>query len=602
MSFISRSIALTAAYLVAAKVGLIFGTVSSSVTIFWPPGGIALGALLLGGVRYLPAVFTGALLAALMVKAPPLFALGSSLGNTLETFFGYWLITRYGHVDLKLTRPHDLFIILLLGGLISSLISALLGPLGLLASGLITTDLLQGIMWRWWRADVLGIAFFTPLFLIFARKDFFSFPPEIARESFILWVVAFITGQIVLLGWVPPGFSFDHPPALAWIFPLVAWAGLRAGRRNTALIQLMFLTQSILSAHLHTGFFADDFTKYGLANFWIFAMLLGILGMATAIQATQQRKSQQTVALNAKIFSVSLNGILFVDTDNNIVNVNPAFTRITGYTDQEVIGKNPRLLSSGKHGQEFFKAMWTSLEENDYWEGDIWNRRKDGMLFLEKLFIHTIRDPKGRIINRIGIFSDITEQRAAQDAIAYQAQHDYLTGLPNRQLYKDRFDQLLAISRRHAKQFALIYLDLDRFKPINDKLGHQIGDKLLVTVAQRLTQLVRASDTVSRLGGDEFAILVSEIHDPHDVTVMAGKILTALALPFDIEGHTLRISGSLGVAFYPDHGTDMETLMSKADTAMYQAKKNGSNIMIVATTSAEMSQYPLFTTDEETTE
>jgi diguanylate cyclase (GGDEF)-like protein len=197
--------------------------------------------------------------------------------------------------------------------------------------------------------------------------------------------------------------------------------------------------------------------------------------------------------------------------------------------------------------------------------------------FLEKLSIYTLKDAKGKVVNRIGIFSDITQSRAEQETVVHHAQHDFLTNLPNRLLFRDRFKQHLAMAKRHEKKFAVIYIDLDRFKPVNDTFGHQVGDQLLVAVAERLKAQVREVDTVSRFGGDEFSILLSEVMSRKDVTTLAEKILLALNQPFLLDGHTINISGSLGIAVYPDDGRDMDAIMNKADAAMYKAKRKGTN-------------------------
>jgi diguanylate cyclase (GGDEF)-like protein/PAS domain S-box-containing protein len=578
VQFILKSVGLVVAYLVAAKIGMVFGTVNSSATIFWPPGGIALAVVLIGGIRFLPSVFVAAYLAAVMVDAPWVFALGSSIGNTLETCIGYFLLTRCCKVDLALTRVRDLFLIFLLGGLIPAIASTILGSVTLMASGLIAQDVLPDIMWRWWRSDVLGVAFFTPLLLVFAKQQSRFFKADRAFEMIALWATSFVVGQSIFCDWHLPGMTEGQPLGLAWAFPLLIWAGLRTGRRNAGLIQLMFVLQAMLSAHLGIGYFADDFVRYGLANFWMFGMLLAVAGMTLAIMSTAQRKANKQIALNAKVFAVSQDGIIIVDAHCNIVDVNPAFTQMTGYTPVEVFGKNPRLLSSGRQTQEFYAAMWKSINELGHWEGELWNRRKDGSIYLEQLVIRTLKDAHNKVINRIGISTDITLSKAEQETVAHLAQHDYLTNLPNRLLFRDRFNQQLAMAKRHNKKFAVIFLDLDRFKPVNDTLGHQQGDKLLIAVAGRLSSLVREIDTVSRFGGDEFAILVSEVNDHQDVTTLAEKILAALNKPFLLDGHTVRISGSLGIAMYPDHGSDMDTILDKADSAMYQAKRSGKNI------------------------
>lgn len=582
MTYTLKSIGLVIVYVFAAKVGLTFATTDAGVTMLWPSGGIALAAVLVGGKRYLPAVFAGAFLTGIMVKAPPLFLLGATLGNVLETYLGYVLFKRFGHPkQLELKSAFDLFIIIGLGALVPTLASALLGPVTLLVSGLIHADKLVTVMWNWWRSDVLGIAFFTPLILSFVRYRLFVSNMARFWELLVLWALAIAVGQMVFLAQVPVTL-FDEPLGLVWIFPFIIWAGLRTGRRNTALIQLFFLGQALTSAYLKMGVFATEFAVYGLSNFWMFGMLLALPGMALAILSTTQRHAAKKVAQNAWVFEVSHDGVIITDHSNNIVSVNAAFSHITGYTMDEVLGKNPRILSSGRHEPAFFAEMWNTLNATSYWSGEIWNRRKDGSVYLVQIAIHAITNARAHVTSRLAIFSDITEERAAQDAITHQAQHDFLTGLPNRLLFCDRFNQQLALAKRHGIKFALISMDLDDFKPVNDRLGHAVGDDLLIAVARRLSALVREIDTVSRFGGDEFAILVSEVESIDDVISLANKILVRLSEPFSLNQHMIQVTVSLGVALYPDHGIAMSVIARKADDAMYEAKRKGHNQYAVA--------------------
>ncbi len=581
MSFFLKSLALLFGYVLAAKIVLIFGTVDSSVTILWPSGGIALAALLLGGVRYLPIVFLAAVTTGAVTEASLLFNLGSAVGNTLETYLGFVLIKRFSKVDLELNQLGDLFRIIAWGGLLPAVASAVIGSCSLMLAGSVNIDVLAMVMWRWWSADALGVAFFTPLILIFARKWSFPRNTNYLREVLALWATAVVVGQMVFLDWAPLGLV-NESTGLAWLFPVLTWAGLRTGRRNTALIQLLFMAQALASGYLEVGVFADDFSHYGLSNFWVFAMLLATVGMGLATMSAAQVQAARMNAQHAKAFEVNHDGVMIVDAENRILSVNAAFTEITGYGAAEVIGKNPRLLSSGRQHGEFYAGMWRTLIELGHWQGEIWNRRKDGSVYLERLAIYTISDANDKVVNRVAIFSDITLEKSTHDAMVHQAQHDFLTNLPNRLLFCDRFTQMLAFANRHQSKFAVIYLDLDKFKPVNDSLGHQLGDLLLVAVADRLSALVREVDTVSRFGGDEFAILVSEVDTLVDVTILANKILTVLSEPFVLDRHEIRISGSLGVALYPEHGKDMEEIMNRADAAMYQAKQAGHNTYRIA--------------------
>ena len=277
------------------------------------------------------------------------------------------------------------------------------------------------------------------------------------------------------------------------------------------------------------------------------------------------------------VFENSSEGIMVVDRDNHIISVNPAFEYITGYISAEVIGTDPRFLSSGRHTKDFYEEMWRSLKETGTWHGEIWDRHKDGHVYAQIMSIDTIFGDNGEVSQRICVFSDITEKKLAEEQIVHMAQHDALTNLPNRILYEDRLQQALAMSKREGNLLALLCMDLDRFKKVNDTLGHTAGDILLQLVAQRMRGCVRASDTVARLGGDEFAVLLPSIRSRQDAIVVAEKIRSALEAPFVVNGKYLDISCSIGGAFYPKDGANGETLTKCADQAMYRAKKNGRN-------------------------
>jgi diguanylate cyclase (GGDEF)-like protein len=221
--------------------------------------------------------------------------------------------------------------------------------------------------------------------------------------------------------------------------------------------------------------------------------------------------------------------------------------------------------------------MWLRLNDTGHWDGEIWNRRKDGTIYPEWISISTVRNENGAIINYIAIFTDITERKAAEDRIRHLAQYDFLTDLPNRALLFDRLTREFFEARRYNKRFAVLFIDLDKFKPVNDQYGHAVGDLLLREVARRLAGNVRDSDTVSRQGGDEFIILVPELPEIEQVVQLGLKLLRILDEPHLIDGHTLHVTPSIGIAVYPDDGEDVDTLMKNADTAMYRAKNAGRN-------------------------
>jgi diguanylate cyclase (GGDEF)-like protein len=222
--------------------------------------------------------------------------------------------------------------------------------------------------------------------------------------------------------------------------------------------------------------------------------------------------------------------------------------------------------------------MWTTIQKSGYWQGEIWNRRKTGELYPEWLTITAVKDEAGAVSHYVGTMLDITDRKAAEDEVRHMAHYDVLTDLPNRTLLTDRLHQALAQARREKAKLALMFLDLDKFKPVNDQLGHAIGDLLLREVAYRLQACMkRESDTVARLGGDEFVILLAQMDDEQEAATAAEKIVLAISQPFDIEQHTINISTSIGIAIFPAHGMDVKALMKKADEAMYQAKDAGRN-------------------------
>ena len=277
------------------------------------------------------------------------------------------------------------------------------------------------------------------------------------------------------------------------------------------------------------------------------------------------------------VYENSSEGIMVTDHHNRIVSVNPAFESITGYGSKEVMGADPKILNSGRHAPEFFAEMKRALEETGTWRGETWNRRRDGRIYAQSMSINTIFDENGEVLQRVCVFSDITEKKLAEERIEHMAQHDALTNLPNRALYTDRLQQALALAKRDGRCLGLLYIDLDRFKPVNDTFGHITGDTLLQLVAQRMRNCVRESDTVARMGGDEFAVLLSNIKSRQDALIVAEKLRAALEAPFEIDGNQLDISCSIGAAFYPENGSSGEALTQSADQAMYMAKNGGRN-------------------------
>src|SRR5512135_705209 len=297
----------------------------------------------------------------------------------------------------------------------------------------------------------------------------------------------------------------------------------------------------------------------------------------TVFREYERQAEQAQQRLWSMVFASTGEAIAITDHNNNIVAVNAAFTRLTGYTEAEVIGMNPRILSSGNLPPEFYRSMWHQLTDTGSWAGELEDKRKDGTVYPKWLNISVVRNAEGNITNYIGIFQDITERKENEERLAHLANHDTLTGLPNRHLLLDRLQNAITLARRTGETVALMFLDLDNFKWVNDSLGHDSGDELLIAVATRLKESVRASDTVARLGGDEFVVLLTQVANDLEVAQIASKIIEAVAQPLELAGHDFHVTTSMGIGLYPNDGKDATTLLKHADTAMYVAKSEGKN-------------------------
>ncbi|OIN94413.1 MAG: hypothetical protein AUJ20_00770 [Comamonadaceae bacterium CG1_02_60_18] len=300
--------------------------------------------------------------------------------------------------------------------------------------------------------------------------------------------------------------------------------------------------------------------------------------IGTHSDITERHEHEQALQLSSTVLHTMDEAVTVTDASNTIISVNPAFTVITGYSEDEAIGKTPSLLASGTHDDAFYQAMWNSINTQNGWHGEIRNRRKSGQLYVEWLSIKRVCDAQGVLTNYVAVFSDISERKASEERMHHLAHYDVLTELPNRALLGDRLAQALAVAQREQQHLVLMFIDLDKFKPVNDELGHPVGDLLLQAVAERLQQCVlRDSDTVARIGGDEFVVMLLDVASMQDAMVVANKIRHALEQPFDLGAHTVSISSSLGIAMYPEHGGSEADLLKNADTAMYHAKEAGRN-------------------------
>ena len=291
--------------------------------------------------------------------------------------------------------------------------------------------------------------------------------------------------------------------------------------------------------------------------------------------AIERSQAAEQLDLSSRVFSDTHEGIIITDANKRIIDVNPACCDITGYSRDELLGKDPSVLSSGKEGPDFYAHLWFEVNEHNHWQGELWNRKKNGELYAELLTISALLDENGKTINYLGVFSDITDSKHQQEKLNQIAHYDVLTGLPNRVLFTDRFYQAIAHSKRTERQLVVCFLDIDDFKPVNDNYGHEVGNKLLVEVAKRITACIRTDDTVSRQGGDEFSILLNDIESYSHCQNTLDHIQASLEQVYLIDGYPHVISASIGATIYPSDNEDIDTLIRHADNAMYQAKQSG---------------------------
>lgn len=318
-----------------------------------------------------------------------------------------------------------------------------------------------------------------------------------------------------------------------------------------------------------------DGLDLGVDDYLTKPVVTGVL-QARVRNLLQRKQAETQLRLAAHVFRHSGEAIMVTDHNNLIIEVNPAFTRMTGYTIDEVRGKNPKILSSGQTSSDQYSEMWSAIHRDGFWSGEMWDRAKDGTVFPKLLTITVVRTPQGLVEYHIASFTNISERKAAEERIHHLAHHDSLTSLPNRLMLKSTLEHFVALARRGNHKLALLLIDLDRFKSINDSLGHPIGDDLLIEVANRLRQCVRESDMVARLGGDEFVILLNDA-TANSAAHVARNILQRLGQPYLIQGHSLRTSGSVGISLCPADCSTGDALMKNADLSLYEAKRLGRN-------------------------
>jgi len=310
---------------------------------------------------------------------------------------------------------------------------------------------------------------------------------------------------------------------------------------------------------------------------WTLIPSTGEQAQAVARDLTERRSIEEQLRLAQTVFDTASEAIIVTDAEQRILKVNHAFTTITGYREDEMLGQTPRILSSGRQEAGFYEAMAAMLATTGHWQGEVWNRRKNGELYVEWLSFAAVRDTQGGVVNFVGVFSDITRHKQDEERIRHQANHDALTQLPNRWLFQARLAQAIDRCRADGRKLALVHLNLNQFKFVNDSLGHRAGDELLKEVSRRLSRIIRHDDTLARLGGDEFAVIVEDFRDDEPIEMLPARMLKVVAEPFDLDGSPVVIGVALGIALFPGDGGDADALARNAAIAMRHAKEQGTS-------------------------
>ncbi len=351
--------------------------------------------------------------------------------------------------------------------------------------------------------------------------------------------------------------------------------------RLVALVGSVFLaellTMIVLSRLPATSGMTKIVLDASLLSILLFPLFYFLIFRPLTRNIARLEAAEDRLSLAASVFTHAREGIIITDAGGTIVDVNETFSKITGYSREEALGQNPRMLKSGRQDPEVYAAMWKSLAEKGHWYGEVWNRRKDGEVYAEMLTISVVKNAGGEAQHYVALFTDITPMKEHQQQLEHIAHYDALTNLPNRVLLADRLSQAISQSQRRGQPLALLYLDLDGFKTINDCYGHNVGDELLIALAQRMKAVLRDGDTLARIGGDEFVAVLIDLYLQRDHELVLSRLLQAVAAPVKLNETVLQVSASIGVTLYPQDGSDADQLMRHADQAMYQAKQAGKN-------------------------
>jgi diguanylate cyclase (GGDEF)-like protein/PAS domain S-box-containing protein len=571
-------------YYIAGKLGLSLASIHPSATSVWPPTGIALAAFLVLGLRIWPAIFLAAFLVNVTTAGSIVSSIGIAIGNTLEGVVGAALVNRFANGRRAFDRAADVFKFALLAGFLATAVSATIGVASLASSGFANWKDYESIWITWWLGDATGALVLAPVLLLWSLK------PRQTRtwnrlkilEAGILLASLVLVASIVFA--LPFPFASQNYPLEFLCIPFLLWAAFRFRPREVATAVLLLSGIAIWGTFSGVGPFWRETINESFVFLQAFIGVCAVTTLALAAVVSDRKRIEQSLALLESAMHDSIEGVLILAAESraiepSIIFANDGFTRLTGLPASDVLGESLQVLEIAETEQEAIASMRSALAAGERFQREVHANRRRGPPYALEVTL-TPMPPQKRPTHWVAMLRDVSERMAHLETLERQALYDFLTGLPNRILLRDRLDQALLVAEREGVPLALCLLDLDRFKKINDTLGHQMGDALLRRLGPRLKSALRTVDTVARLGGDEFAILLPSVASEDAAGTLAEKILKALKKPLDVEGHRFEISGSIGIALCPKDGADWTTLMRRADEAMYAAKRAKKGYML----------------------
>lgn len=606
MSIAIKIFLLAVLYFIFARFGLVFAFLNPHVTAVWPPTGIALAAMLVWGYRFWPGIALGALLVNLSVSPNLWFAMAAAAGNTLEAVLGALLIRYVLGRQNPLDSTRGIFAFVLCGVILGPVLSASAGVGGLLLTGGMPWSSFWAVWSTWWMGDAGGALVFAPLILAWREK------PQWSVSAPVFFVLLILTGLAVFNSELR-AFPF---PITYILLPFIIWAAFRLGHPGVTLTSFLVMVLATIGTLHGLGPFIRANPNESLLQLQSFSTVFALMGLILTAAATERRRAEgslrrahdflerqvlertadlrsanaqlqaeieerrraeRQLRMAATVFDNSIEGIMVLDPDFRIVTVNKAFASITGYAPDAAHGRHPRFLWIRRHALESLRRIEQTLKSRGQWRGEIWGRYRSGEGHPIWLSISIVKDELGRILNYVVGFTDITPLKDAEAHLKYLASHDPLTQLPNRHLFYESLRQALAQTHQQGRKLAVLFIDLDNFKAINDRFGHDVGDELLQAVAKRLQGCIRTEDVAARLGGDEFTVILREIKDSEEVAATVHRMRQNLAAPYRMRQAELLVTPSIGISCFPEDGMDVQTLLRQADIAMYHAKELGRN-------------------------